>query len=68
MFHKKYKKLTLILYKFQVNFLHILYVSYSFLIAARGLNFMALKEGKKPATIPTKTANTSDTSASHGGI
>ena len=41
---------------------------YSFLIAAKGLNFIALREGKKPATMPTRIANTNDKSASHGGI
>lgn len=42
--------------------------NYSFRIAARGLNFIALLDGKKPATIPITTANTIAAPASHGGI
>ena len=41
---------------------------YSFLIAARGLSRIARRDGKKPATMPTRIANTRDSSASHGGI
>lgn len=42
--------------------------NYSLRIAARGLNFIALLDGKKPATIPITTANTIAAPASHGGI
>ena len=35
---------------------HIL-IDYSFLSAARGLNLIALRDGIKPETIPTKVAN-----------
>ena len=41
---------------------------YSFRIAANGLNFIARNEGKNPAAIPTKTANTKDKAASQKGI
>ena len=41
---------------------------YSFLIAAKGLNFIALTEGKYPDNIPTIIANTIAKIASQAGI
>lgn len=46
----------------------MLIFTYSFLIAANGLNFMARSDGKKPASIPTRIANTRDKTASQSGI
>ena len=50
------------------HFLYHLSKNYSLRIAARGLNFIALLDGKKPATIPITTAITIAAPASHGGI
>ena len=44
------------------------YQSYSFLIAANGLNFIALSAGKYPATIPISIANAMEAITSQGGI
>ena len=44
------------------------YQSYSFLIAASGLNFIALSAGKYPATIPISIANAMEAITSQGGI
>ena len=41
---------------------------YSFLMAARGLNFMALVAGRNPAAIPTNTSKQSAAAFSHNGI
>ena len=46
----------------------IKYQSYSFLIAASGLNFIALSAGKYPATIPINIANAMEAITSQGGI
>ena len=41
---------------------------YSFLIAAKGLNLVALCAGKKPAIIPITVENAIAANISHGGI
>ncbi len=41
---------------------------YSFLIAANGLSFIALRAGKNPEMIPINTAKPKAARASHGGI
>lgn len=43
-------------------------ISYSFLIAANGLSFIALLAGKNPATMPTSIAKPMDRSASQKGM
>jgi hypothetical protein len=56
----------------QVKFLKILKKflkqSYSALMAAKGESFMALMEGRKPASMAISAAKTTATSASQGGI
>ena len=44
------------------------FLYHSFRIAARGLNFIARRDGKNPAAMPTNTANTTADAASHRGI
>ena len=54
--------------KFLAHYVCFSMVYYSLRIAAKGLNFIARNDGKKPAAMPTKIANINDNAANQKGM
>lgn len=54
--------------KFLAHYVCFSIVYYSLRIAAKGLNFIARNDGKKPAAMPTKIANIKDNAANQKGM